>query len=178
LKTGGCRLSTENVENELVSQGTLLGAGVVLFATVVVGTVVHELSHAAALRAFSVPHEIEWLPLRADVGSLRASLTGEWARVEPLDLPPGLSPWVLRVAALMPLLLATPLALVPLGVLPDPFESDNPHLIAATLGWTACALPSPQDFSLVWYAEQMIALEASVDDVKGDSTRGLPDPRD
>jgi hypothetical protein len=152
------------VETELVDQGTLLGAGVVLLATVVVGTVVHELSHAAALRAFSVPHEIEWLPLRADVGTLRASITGEWARVVPYDLPPGRSPWALRVAALMPLLLATPLALVPLGVLPDPFGSDNPYLIAATLGWTACALPSPQDFSLVWHAERCVLLEASVDD--------------
>lgn len=129
----------------------------------VVGTVSHELLHAAALRAFGVPHDIVWLPRRPDVGSLRASITGELARVELHDLPPDLSPWALRVAALMPLLLATPLALVPLGVLPDPFGSENPYLIAATLGWTACALPSPQDFSLVWYAERTIARETSGD---------------
>jgi hypothetical protein len=163
LKCGSCRVTTESVENELVGQGTLLGMGAVLFATVVAGTIVHELSHAAALRAFSVPHEVEWLPLWADVGTLRASITGDWARVVPYDLPPDLSPWALRVAALMPLLLATPLALVPVGVLTDPFGSDNPYLIAATLGWTACALPSPRDFSLVWYAEQVVALERPVD---------------
>jgi hypothetical protein len=50
-----------------------------------------------------------------------------------------------------------PLVLVPLGVVPDPFETQNPYLLAATLGWTACAIPSPQDFSLVWYAERAVA---------------------
>ena len=172
MNHSGCLCTTKNVVNELIQQGTLVGSGAVLLVAVIAGTVVHELSHAAALRAFSVPHVVEFLPRRAEVGTLRASITGEWARVVPCDLSSDLSPWALRVAALMPLLLATPLALVPLGVLPDPFGSDNPYLIAATLGWTACALPSPQDFSLVWHAERIVALEVSVDSPRGDSARG------
>lgn len=134
----------------------MVGAGGVLLAAVVLGTIAHELSHAAALRTFAVPYVIEWLPARTDVGPLRASIVGGWARVRPRRLPPALSPWELRVAALAPLLLATPLVLVPLGVVPDPFETGNSYLIAATLGWTACAIPSPQDFSLVWHAERAL----------------------
>lgn len=140
----------------------IFGAGVVLIVAVVAGTVAHELSHAAVLRMFDVPSEIEWLPThaRGDTGVVRASITGGWARVRPREIPPNRSPSVLRIAALAPLLLATPLALVPLGVLPDLLGSENPYLIAATIGWTACALPSPQDFSLVWHAERAVELDA------------------
>lgn len=144
------------MDGTLASQSELVGAGVILFVAVVAGTVIHELTHAAVLRAFAVPYVIEWLPARTDVGPLRASVVGGWARVRPRRLPPTLSPWVLRVAALAPLVMAVPLVLVPLGVAPDPFETQNPYLIAATIGWTACAIPSHQDFSLVWHAERAL----------------------
>jgi hypothetical protein len=124
--------------------------------TVVVGTIAHELSHAFALRVFGVPFEISWLPERSRTGLLRASIAGGWAVVSPRAIPPDLQPWRLRVAAMMPLLLATPLALVGFGVIPDPFVSGNPYAVAVAIGWLACALPSPQDFSLLWHADQAV----------------------
>ena len=120
------------------------------------GTVTHELSHAVALRAFGVPVEISWLPGRERTGLLRAALAGGWAAVSPRAVPRDLQPWRLRVAAMMPLLLAAPLALVGLGVLTDPFAGDTLYRAAAAVGWLACALPSPQDFSVLWYAEAAI----------------------
>ncbi len=120
------------------------------------GTITHELSHAFALRVFGVSFEMEWLPDRERTGLLRASIAGGWASVRPRALPRSLQPWRLRVAAMMPLLLVTPLALVAFGVVPDPFTSENPYQTAVAIGWLACALPSPQDFSLLWYAEQAI----------------------
>jgi hypothetical protein len=57
---------------------------------------------------------------------------------------------------MMPLVLAVPLPLVALGVLPDPFASGSPYEAAVALGRLACALPSPQDFSLLWHAERAI----------------------
>lgn len=123
---------------------------------VVFGTILHELSHAFALRAFGISFEMEWLPNRKHSGLLRASIAGGWASVRPLSLPSGLSPWSLRIAALMPLLLATPIVFIIVGVVPDPFGTGNPYVTAAAIGWLGCAIPSPQDFSLVWYAEQAI----------------------
>lgn len=133
--------------------------------TVVAGIITHEFSHALALRVFGVPFEMSWLPERTRSGLLRASIAGNWAAVQPQALPRGLQPWRLRVAAMMPLLLATPLALVGLGVLPDPFASGSPYEAAVAIGWLACAVPSPQDFSLLWYAEQVIE-ESPLDDTR------------
>lgn len=134
----------------------IAGIGVVLFAAVVAGTVAHELSHAAVLRAFAVPYEIEWLPARSHAGTLRASLVGGWASVRPRRLSRDCPAWGLRVAALAPFVMATPLVLVLSGVLPDPARAGNQYLTAAMIGWLACAVPSPQDFSLFWYAERAL----------------------
>ena len=141
----------------------LLGAGAVLIATVAAGTVAHELSHAVALRAAGVPHELRWLPDRRDEGLLRAGISGGWASVRLLEVPEELSPWSIRAAALAPLSLTTPFALVPLGVIPGPLRGGDPVVIAVAVGWLACALPSPQDFSLVWYAEQVIGRDGAED---------------
>jgi hypothetical protein len=127
-----------------------------MLATVAAGTVAHELSHAAALRAFGVPYELLWLPDRDGTDLFSAGLTGRWAAVRPRQVHRGLSPLGLRVAALMPLLLTAPVALVLFGVLPDPFQTGNAYLSAAVVGWLACALPSPQDFSLFWYPDRAI----------------------
>ena len=134
----------------------LVAAGVVLLVAVVVGTVAHELSHAAVLAAFDIPYRIEWLPARAEAGLLRAGVLGGWASVTPRTIPPGLAPWRLRVAALAPLALAAPFVLVLGGVVPDPIASGNPLVQAATVGWMACALPSPADFSLFSHAGRAI----------------------
>ena len=142
-----------------MSPEEVLGSGAVLVATVVAGTVAHELSHCAALRAFGVPFEVEWLPDRRDAGLLRASVLGEWATVRPGRVPRGRPSWTLRVSALAPLLLATPLVLILFGVLPDPSQAASVYPMAATVGWLACAIPSPPDFSVAGYAERAVARE-------------------
>lgn len=136
---------------------TLAAAGLALLAAVAVGTVAHELSHAVVLSALGVPFEIDWLPGREDRGLLAAGATGTWATVSPTRVPGHGAAWRLRAAALTPLVLATPLALALVGALPDPMQSGDPVSQAAAIGWLACAIPSPQDFSLVWYAERALA---------------------
>lgn len=121
---------------------------------VVIGTVAHELSHALVLRAIDVPHDIHWFPDKAEAGL--GGGFGRWAAVVPRHLPTDLSPWALRLSALAPLALATPMALILVGALPDPLAAGSVPLYAATVGWIACAIPSPSDFSLVWYAEEVI----------------------
>ncbi|WP_135821045.1 hypothetical protein [Halostella litorea] len=135
----------------------LVAATVALCLAVGVGTVAHEGCHAAVLSLGGVPYDVEWLPARDGATLLRAGALGTWAAVTPRRLPDDTSPWLLRVAALSPLALAAPVALVAAGALPDPTAAGEPALVAATLGWFACALPSPRDFSLVWYAERAIA---------------------
>ena len=135
----------------------LLIAGGALVTSLVLGTVAHELAHAVVLRTLGVPFDVEWLPRRGETGTTAAAFFGRWATVTPRRLPVDLPPRGLRVAALAPLVLATPMALVLLGVLPDPTSTGNLPLVAATIAWFACALPSPQDFSLVWHAEAAIA---------------------
>jgi len=134
---------------------TLLLAAVALFLTVGIGTVVHELSHAAVLRASGVDYELRWLQ-GGRTGRLGAGLFGTWASVELRSLPSDLSPWRLRAASLAPLALATPLAAVLVGAVPDPFAGGSLYLQLVVVGWLACSLPSPQDFSLVWHANRVL----------------------
>lgn len=132
-----------------------LGAGTLL-VTLGIGTVVHEYAHAVVLRAIGASCRISWLPGRDAPSTDRAAFFGRWATVTLLSIPRGVSPWGLRLAALAPFALATPVALIPLGVLPDPTAWGNLPLVMATIAWLGCALPSPQDFSLFWHAEQAI----------------------
>jgi hypothetical protein len=140
-----------------VSSLSLISAGVVLVGTAVVGIVVHELSHAIALRLAGVSYRLEFLPERSDSAGVLPNLRGPLARVRPTSLPDDLSPWHVRLAALMPLSLAVPIGLVVTGVIPDPFALGDPVLQAATIAWLGCALPSPRDFSLLWYPREAIA---------------------
>lgn len=134
----------------------LLVAAVVLLVTVGIGTVVHELSHAVALRAAGVEYELRWLH-GGPTGRLGAGLFGTWASVELRSIPRDLPPWRLRAASLAPLLLAAPFAAVAVGAVSDPFAGGNLYLQLTVVGWLACALPSPQDFSLVWHADEVVA---------------------
>lgn len=135
----------------------VLLAGGVLVLMVGLGTIVHELSHALVLRRLDVPHDLRWLPDRGTAGLVTGY--GRLAAVVPQHVPSGVSPWGLRTAALAPLALAIPMPLVLLGVLPDPFAAGNVPLSAAAVGWFACAIPSPTDFSLVWYAESVVGAD-------------------
>lgn len=132
----------------------LLVAGGVLVGVLAVGTVVHELSHAITLKLLGITCEIEWLPGRDGEGFNLGR--GALATVTPRAIPRELAPWRLRIAALMPLTLAFPIPLVLAGVLPDPLAAGDPVVAMATVGWLACGIPSPRDFSLLWYAEEAI----------------------
>lgn len=126
---------------------TLVGAAAVLLFTVGVGTIAHELTHAMVLRAFGVSYEIELFG---------RGVERTWATVTPCLPSKEVPPWGLRLAAIAPLVLAIPLVLVLVGILPDPLALENLFLTAATVAWFGCALPSPRDFSLFWHAERAI----------------------
>lgn len=139
----------------------LLQAALALLAALAVGTVVHELLHATVLRAAGVDFGLYLLP-QGEERRHGAGLSGGLAAVRLEGVPEGTSPWTIRTASLSPLLLAVPLALVPLGVLPDPFASGHVVGQAIALGTLACALPSPADFSLVWDADAVVRGETRV----------------
>jgi len=133
----------------------LLAAVLALVVAVCAGTVAHELLHAVVLRTAGVGFEIEWFG-GARAGRL-GGFVGTWASVRLRSVPEGLPAWQLRAASLAPLVLAVPLLAVPAGLAADPFTREAPVLQAAAIGWLACALPSPADFSLVWDADAIVA---------------------
>lgn len=133
----------------------LLAAVTALLLSVAVGLLVHELAHAAALRASGVPCDVEWFP--GSGGLLGGGVAGRWATVTPRAVPEGLAPWRLRVASMMPLVLALPFVAVLAGVVPDPLATAGLPLKLALVGWLACSLPSPQDFSVLFHAERALA---------------------
>lgn len=138
------------LETPLVAAGTLL-------ATLVVGLIVHELSHALALRLAGVSYEVTVLPRRDGSHGILAAIRRPLATVTPAASSADLSPWQLRAAAMMPLSLLAPLALVIVGLIPDPFAAGNLPLQLATIAWLGCALPSPADFSKLWYPDQAMS---------------------
>lgn len=138
-------------------------AGLVLLTTVGVGVVTHELAHAVGLRAAGVDCTVELLPTPDGSGGFRASVLGPIATVTPTGVPADLSHWQLRVAALMPLTLVLPLAVVASGVLPGPVPTDDLWFQLVAVAWLGCALPSPQDFSIVWYPERALATHRTTD---------------
>lgn len=160
-----------------MSPTTLLAAVVVLLLTVAIGTLVHELLHAAALHASGVDYEMRWLHGRG-ADRLAAGVFGTWASVEVLAVPADLPPWRLRAASLAPVLLATPLVAVAAGALPDPFASGSILLQLAVVGWLACSLPSPQDFAIVWHPETLLeaASPTDLEDTAGTPTSVNPAP--
>lgn len=142
-----------------MSPSTLALAAAVLVLSASVGVVAHEFAHAVVLRACGVSYRLEWLPADAG-GPVRAAAVGAFARVTPVGLSPDVSPWHLRIAAMAPLVLATPFALLAAGVLPEPLGVGNPFVRMAAVGLLACAVPSPADFSLLFHAERAIEGEA------------------
>lgn len=144
----------------------LLAAVTSLFLAVAVGLVVHELAHAAALRASGIPYDVAWFPGSDASESLGAGLAGRWASVTPRKVPDGTAPWRIRAAAMAPLVLALPFVPVAVGAAPDPLATGLLPFQLAVVGWLACALPSPQDFSVLWYADR--ALDAEAESGHGD----------
>lgn len=136
----------------------LLVAGLALLAALAIGTVVHELLHASVLHAAGVPVAIEWFGDRT-AGTLGSFLGGALAAVQLQSVPAETAPRTLRIASLAPFVLALPLLAIPAGLVADPFATGDPVAQAAVLGWMACALPSPADFSMAWHAETVVEAE-------------------
>lgn len=132
----------------------LAGAAVLLLGSVCIGTVVHELSHAAVLRALGVPYRIDWSPTRSRE-RFGAGRYASWAAVVPAAGHPNGSLWGVRLAALAPLGMAAPFLSIPLGIVPESALTGNAMWLAVTVAWLGCALPSPQDFSLFWYPRRL-----------------------
>jgi hypothetical protein len=122
-------------------------AGGVLAVTLLAGILAHESAHVAVLHASGIRYEVSWHPDRRAAGTDLA-IASPLATVTPRPVSPRGSQRAVRVAAIAPLALATPLSLVVLGVVPDPLASGDPYMAAVTVGWAACALPSPQDFAV------------------------------
>ena len=132
----------------------MITALLVIVASVTIGTLAHELSHAVALRTFSIPHSLAVFPDRGASGSLRMGLRGRWAMVTYHDVPADLAPWKLRLASLMPLSLAVPPIILVLTVPGMTAIDGNLYLTLAALGWLACAIPSPADFAIFWHPRE------------------------
>lgn len=129
----------------------LVISGIALVLAVVTGLIAHEWSHALALRVAGVEYSLEYLPDR-DEGVVVALASTRWAHVRPH--PTGReSPRVFRVAALMPLSLALPVLGLAFG---GYLAGDHLVLTLAAAGWLACAIPSPQDFSVAFYAHRIL----------------------
>ena len=57
---------------------------------------------------------------------------------------------------MMPFVLVTPFVFVGVGLVGDTFIYGTGYETAVAVVWLARAVPSPQDFSLLWYAERAI----------------------
>lgn len=137
-----------------------------LLVTLAVGVCVHELLHVAPLWFTDADYAITVLPSDdsrpsnpslAGWTTLGHAFAGSLVRVEITHLPASTPEWLLRVAALLPLLLALPLLSVAAGVLPDPLAADSPVGMAALVAVTACGLPSPADWAVVWHGSDCYA---------------------
>lgn len=131
----------------------LLGVVSLLLATVGIGTILHELTHALTLRIIGVSYRTRWFPRSENNSAL--DVMGPLATVTPVRVREDKT-WGIRFAALAPLVLATPLLGIAFGFLPDPFEAGNVYGISLTVAWAACTIPSPQDFSFFWHPEQIL----------------------
>ncbi|WP_265111737.1 hypothetical protein [Halosolutus halophilus] len=131
-------------------------AGCVLAAGVVAGLVAHEWSHALVLRLTGVDYDITYVPGRVNgVVGLLASCP--WAVVHPR--PAGSEPaWPFRFAALAPFLLAVPVLGLGFG---GYLTTETPIVAAGAIGWLACAIPSPQDFAVVFHAHRVLESESA-----------------
>lgn len=140
---------------------TLVGAALVLCVAVAVGVVAHELLHAAVLHLLGIRYDLTVGVGRVGIGNADADTSGALGRVVPPETAPDGAAWKMRLSSIAPLALAVPVLAVGAGVVPAPLPADDPLLTAWAVGWLACAIPSPQDFSVFWYAERALADRAA-----------------
>jgi len=144
----------------------LTGATLVLLLTTGVGIVVHELSHAAVLYLFGIQYTVDINPERVGPRRFNAGIFRASVAVTPRAISPETSAWAMRLSSVAPLILAVPFVTVVTGIVPDPLRADSLPLTASTVGWLACAIPSPQDFAVFWHAER-----AAAEHIPGSSKR-------
>lgn len=133
---------------------------VVLLTTLALGISVHELLHLVPLHFVNASYTVTLLPTDEDATptgwtTLQSALTTSLVRVEVTHVPPTTPVWVVRVAALLPLVLALPLLLVAAGVLPNPLASGDHAAALALITLTGCGLPSPADWTAVWHGSDL-----------------------
>ncbi|AGB16474.1 hypothetical protein Halru_1875 [Halovivax ruber XH-70] len=148
----------------MVPEITLLGASLALGVSS--GLLAHEGTHALALHLSGIPYRVKILPHR-DGHPIRWLARTPWAVVLPAPRP-ATPTWAIQLGALAPLLLAVPLfTLAALGHTPT---ATSPVQLSFALGWFACAIPSPQDFSVAFYADQALESVALDDAESGTGT--------
>ncbi|SFS81099.1 hypothetical protein [Halostagnicola kamekurae] len=127
----------------------VVGVGTALAVTIGLGLVAHEWTHALVLRLGNVEYDVSYFPARSG-GVIGALASYPWAVVEPVAADADRT-WVLRLAAVSPLALSSPVfVLAASGIVP----ADDPIVAGIAIGVLACALPSPQDFSVAFYAHR------------------------
>jgi len=134
----------------------LLVAALTLLGTLGIGIVAHELSHAVALHYAGIPYDISWFPAENGAGHFGVGVRSAWAAVTPKQIPSDAPVWGLRLSAIAPLALALPVVLAVAAGVPVALDAGNVVVAAVTVGWLACAIPSPQDFSVFWYADRLV----------------------
>lgn len=141
-------------------------AALALVGSVAVGLVVHELAHALVLRLARIEYTVTYFPGRSD-GVVALLSSCPWAAVEPHPVGRD-SSRTLRLAAIAPVFLAVPVFAVGFaGLVP----TGSPIVTAIGIGWLACSIPSPQDFSVAFHADRALATET---DAVTDSTTTAP----
>lgn len=136
---------------------SVLGIMVALLVTACIGIIVHELSHAVVLHFLGIPYQIEWFPAGSGGRYFGVWVFGTWASVTPRRIPRTAPIWGIRLSAIAPFVLLFPFVLVIAGLLPDPLSEGNVAFTAVAIVWLGCALPSPQDFSVFWYADRALS---------------------
>ena len=134
--------------NAMLTEPALILSAII--AGVCIGLLAHEWAHAGVLHFADVEYTVTVLPNR-NGHPLMWLASVPWAVVDPRPTP-GTAPLALRAAALAPLLLALPPLLLSFaGFVPS---MDAPIVTGFSLGWLACAIPSPRDFSVAFYAHE------------------------
>ncbi|MCU4800199.1 hypothetical protein OB920_07440 [Halobacteria archaeon HArc-gm2] len=135
----------------MIATAVLAGLGILL--SVIGGVLVHELLHVLVLRSGGVQCSLVLRRVRGEQGGFQTLVSGSWASVEMESIPADCSNWRLRGASMAPLAM-----LVPVGAYAWAVTSGQ---VTGTLfgsmvvmGWMACALPSPADFSVVWHTDE------------------------
>lgn len=135
---------------------SFIGVVFALLVTACIGVVAHELSHAVILHFLGIPYEIEWFPADSGGRQFSVGVFGAWASVTPCRIPQTAPTWGLRLSAIAPFVLLFPFVLVTAGLLPNPLHEGD-AFTAVAIAWLGCALPSPQDFSVFWYADSALS---------------------